>query len=368
MTARPILDESRRRTFIAAVSLVLVMVAVLLAAGCTDGKNVQERDNEKVRILVTSTIATTAASTDIGVIDNYSITTNRVSPLTVTTKIDGAYTIVRFVGAGTTTWTPPSGVSSVEYLVVAGGGGGNGGGGGAGGVVAGSNFPVSGNISVIVGAGGTGNYKTSGVLATNGANSVFSTITALGGGKGAQGNNYVASAGGSGGGAAGSNAGTNTMTPGAATQPASTSGGYGNAGGSGIYIAGFANGGGGGAGAAGGPGTSSSHGAGGIGIPSSITGTPTYYGGGGGGGGERIYAQTAGTGGLGGGGAGTIESSGVDGTAGTGGGGGGSVRWGGQSSGGNGGSGVVIIRYLTPGVSRSDNISYVTPVVTRSVD
>ena len=324
---------------------------------------------EKVRILVTSTIATTAAYQDIAVIDNYyPITTNPVSSLTVTTKIDGAYTIVQFVGAGTTTWTPPSGVSSVEYLVVAGGGGGSSGGGGAGGIVTGSNFPVSGNIGVTVGAGGTGNSKTSGVLATDGANSVFSTITALGGGKGALGNNYEASSGGSGGGAAGSNAGTNTMTPGAAIQPASTSGGYGNAGGSGIYIAGFANGGGGGAGAAGGPGTSSSHGAGGIGIPSSITGTPAYYGGGGGGGGERVYAQTAGAGGLGGGGAGTKESTGVDGTAGTGGGGGGSVRWGGQSYGGNGGSGVVIIRYITPVVTHSDTIPYTTPVVTRSVD
>ena len=164
MTARPLDPDSRRRPLCLAVALVLVMAAVLLVAGCTYGKNVQERDNEKVRILVTSTIATTAAYQDIAVIDNYyPITTNPVSSLTVTTKIDGAYTIVQFVGAGTTTWTPPSGVSSVEYLVVAGGGGGSSGGGGAGGIVTGSNFPVSGNTGVTVGAGGTGNSKTSGV-------------------------------------------------------------------------------------------------------------------------------------------------------------------------------------------------------------
>jgi hypothetical protein len=50
MTARPILDESCRRPFIAAVALVLVMVAVLLAAGCNDEGVVQTQDIEIVKI------------------------------------------------------------------------------------------------------------------------------------------------------------------------------------------------------------------------------------------------------------------------------------------------------------------------------
>ena len=70
--------------------------------------------------------------------------------------------------------------TNLEYLVVAGGGGGGtqGGGGGAGGYREGTNFPFSTAIAytVTVGAGGAAN--------TNGSDSVFSTITSTGGGKG----------------------------------------------------------------------------------------------------------------------------------------------------------------------------------------
>lgn len=78
---------------------------------------------------------------------------------------------------GSTVWTAPSDVSSVDYLVVGGGGGGGyggwsyfspgeyqvgeqsqGGGGGAGGLRVGSAYPVTGGTSytITVGAGGVG--------------------------------------------------------------------------------------------------------------------------------------------------------------------------------------------------------------------
>ena len=71
MTARPIVPESRRRPVCIAVALMLVMVAVLLASGCSsDGKNVKEPDSETITISLVSTIATTAAHPDIAVINN----------------------------------------------------------------------------------------------------------------------------------------------------------------------------------------------------------------------------------------------------------------------------------------------------------
>src|SRR6056300_2020052 len=105
---------------------------------------------------------------------------------------------------------PTGGPSNVDYLVVAGGGGGNpyGGGGGAGGYRTtfpspGCNagaFPISATTyPITVGSGGsTGNP------ATNGSNSVFSTITSTGGGGGTSGG-VVGLAGGSGSGGGGRN-------------------------------------------------------------------------------------------------------------------------------------------------------------------
>ena len=154
------------------------------------------------------------------------------------------------------------------YLVVAGGGGGgatNGGsgGGGAGGVLTGTISIVTGTTySVTVGAGGA--------ATTNGANSVFSTLTAVGGGAGSIGNGATTpgSAGGSGGGGGGQTA--SVVQGGAGTF------GQGYAGGVSFNSPNYGAGGGGGAGAVGGdggrgiPGTTS--GAGGAGVASSITG------------------------------------------------------------------------------------------------
>ena len=81
--------------------------------------------------------------------------------------------------SGTTTWTPPAGVGSVEYLVAGGGGGGqpySGSKGGSGGQVQQGTVVPSGTVTVTVGAGGAAN--------ANGAASSISggmTATATGG-------------------------------------------------------------------------------------------------------------------------------------------------------------------------------------------
>ena len=234
-----------------------------------------------------------------------------------------------------------------------------GGGGGGGGVVYNSAYAVSpGNITVTVGNGGAG--APAGVSrprGSNGGNSIFGLITAIGGGGGASeysNNNSPASSGGSGGGAAGCNS-----TAGAA----GTAGqGYAGGGTAGCYYPG----GGGGAGGAGGTNPAN----GGPGVANSITGTTLYYGGGGGGAG---YSGIAGNGGIGGGGGGAPKVSGgglggrrtlnpgSDGTVGTltsqtnvpggnggantGGGGGGGAHYNSNNYGGNGGSGVILVSY-----------------------
>jgi hypothetical protein len=77
-------------------------------------------------------------------------------------------------------WTgiPPS---VVEYLIVAGGGSGGGdrgGGGGAGGLLAGyAGITAGSSYTVTVGAGGV--YAGGYVQGTNGANSVFGSVTAI---------------------------------------------------------------------------------------------------------------------------------------------------------------------------------------------
>ena len=103
-----------------------------------------------------------------------------------------------------------------------------------------------------------------------------------------------------------------------------------------------ATGGGGGAGAAGANGSSNNGGNGGAGVATSISGSSVTYAGGGGGG---AYS-TQGTGGAGGGADGIKNSNGNSGTANTGGGAGGLYSTDtSQRYGGNGGSGIVILRY-----------------------
>ena len=277
-----------------------------------------------------------------------------------------------FAAVGTTSWTAPSGVTSVDVLVV-------GGGGGAGGVVyqAGRAVTPGASYTVVVGAGGygapggSGGVRTDGVVqsatghqftvsATSGGNSQFDSIIAYGGGYGGSSyfqytpNNGYGASGGSGGGASGYSDG-NTGRGGSGTAGQ----GYAGAGTIGQYYPG-------GGGGAGGPG-SVNPGNGGPGIANSILGETYYWGGGGGGSG---YSGNGGNGGIGGGGGGAVGTTrggfgginngapgygggtstwantrGGDAGASTGGGGGGGSHYNATNRGGEGGSGVVILRW-----------------------
>ena len=250
---------------------------------------------------------------------------------TVTTS--GNYRIHTFTSSGTFVQSLAS--LSVEYLVVAGGGAGGvgdagasayGGGGGAGGFR--TNVPgatsgggasaeaaltlSTGNKTVTVGAGGAG-ASGDNQLGTNGGDSVFDSITSIGGGRGGA-NSSDGSSGGSGGGGKESDGAGQAGTS-----------GQGYAGGSGSE-GGNRGGGGGGAGGAGGTTT------GGGGVSSSITGSSVSYAAGGG---------SSGAGGSGGGGNGG-NPTGQNASTNRGSGGGA-----GTQNSGNGGSGIVIVRYLT---------------------
>jgi hypothetical protein len=249
---------------------------------------------------------------------------------------DATYWYHTFAASGT--FTPKQSLSC-DYLVVAGGGGGGsyaGGGGGAGGYLTNTASLIATNYTVTIGAGGNGGAATSGTV---GSNSVFGAITATGGGYGggfAFGTN--GGPGGSGGGGNGSNSGLNST--GGAASPS----GQGNAGGgsSGGTTTPWGGAGGGGAGAVGASVSGTTAGGnGGAGLASSINGTSTTRAGGGGGGADPA---PAGTGGTGGGGNGAVAANATAGTANTGGGGGG--VWSPGYSGGAGGSGIVIVRYL----------------------
>lgn len=247
----------------------------------------------------------------------------------------------------------------LQALLVAGGGGGGGwvgAGGGAGGIVysTGTSVTLSSQKTIEVGAGGNRtSASTSGYVAgTNGGNSTFNNLVALGGGVGGtySGTVYLAGVNGGSGGGGSEPTASGSEVGGTATQPSSASGGYGNNGGTSLVGGGGS--GGGGAGAAGGASSNGNGGAGGAGLntwsawaTATSSGASGYYAGGGGGGSDN----SAGAGGAGGGGAGTKANDGqaTSGTANTGGGGGGARNSGGPATnqGGAGGSGIVILRY-----------------------
>ncbi|AOR29205.1 hypothetical protein FORMB_21820 [Formosa sp. Hel1_33_131] len=269
---------------------------------------------------------------------------------------DGAHTVHTFTTSGTFV---PNGNTNIEYLIVGGGGSAGisggfspSGGGGGGGVLTNTTTIANANTPIVVGQGGvpvfTGVFSTS--SATNGGDSSLGGITATGGGAG--GSSHVVNTiggvaapiygaglnGGSGGG--GGRANTNT----AGGQPTA---GQGNTGGQGANPN---SGGGGGASAAGADAAGNTPGAGGEGLSSSISGTSQVYGSGGGGAHRSFLTlvpggTNAGNGGLPGG----LGGNGIDGF----GGGAGGTGNAGSSiiTGANGGSGVVIIRYLTDNVT-----------------
>ena len=261
-----------------------------------------------------------------------------------------------------TSWTAPAGVTQIEVLVVAGGGAGhhnNSGGGGAGGLVYNRSFTVTpGNsYTVTVGAGGIGMLDSNAASRQtyqNGANSVFGSITAIGGGGGSGWNYYENGFDGGSGGGAGGNPTADVL----AYRGGNPTANQGHAGGWGSNVQSGDSGGGGGGGA-GGPGESAKWGGGtgvggdgGPGLPISITGSTVYYaagggggGGGGGQGGNGGFGQTAPEG-RGGSNTGPYLA-GQNAANSTGNGGGG----GDNSNGGNGGSGVVVIRYQATGTA-----------------
>ncbi|MGB0377551.1 MAG: LamG domain-containing protein, partial [Poseidonia sp.] len=257
-------------------------------------------------------------------------------------------------------WRVPTGVVDVEYLVLGGGGGGGahvGGGGGGGGVLTGNNSSVAGAIlPVTVGHGGRGGAlltpgscgaacSSQSRQAQNGGESQFADISVNGGGSGGHWNYFSPGSGGSGGGSGSSTSGGSGTGTGATRQ------GYDGGNGDGVATYGYLTGGGGGAGGWGENHTTSSStsGDGGSGRTSSITGTSVAYGGGGGGGGHDT-GVTVGSGQDGGGnGATATATQAGSGTHGLGGGGGGSGGNSGSiaSKGGDGGYGVVIVRFAS---------------------
>ena len=264
-----------------------------------------------------------------------------------TKSTSGSKTIHTFTSPGTFSVTSGSN-TNLEYLVVAGGGGAGGGGGGAGGYRTGTGFSVgTGSYTVTVGGGGNGGSGGPIPSGNAGSNSVFSTITAAGGGAGgsAGGNGGNGGSGGAGGQDAGS-AGSGNTPP--VSPPQGNNGGVTQRNGYG------GGGGGGGAGQAGSNATSATPviargGQGGNGTANSISGSSVTYAGGGGGGCNTNTgpAPGPGVGGSGGGGTGAYQhqTNGSNGTTNTGGGGGGAEYDG--PVGGNGGSGIVILSYPT---------------------
>ena len=271
---------------------------------------------------------------------------------------------------------------NIEYLTVAGGGGGGswvGGGGGAGGVVTGSytltpTLPGT-TLNVDVGAGGVGSYNPGGYSgmpnSSPGGNSELtflatsvSTPYAYGGGEGQSWTKNVTVRGNGGSGGGGSQSGVQY----------SGTAGQGNNGGTGYGTTPYPCGGGGGYSAVGGsaPASNSVPGVGGAGgffdlVNTVAKGSPQgYVAGGGGAGCHGAGCNGSSTGGTGGGGNGRSETTATadNGTANTGGGGGGSGNGGSSvSRGGNGASGLVVLKI--PNDNYSGNTTG-SPVVTTS--
>ena len=282
---------------------------------------------------------------------------------TDTSSISG-YTMHIFTTAGSivnpTLDCSSGGAGTAEILIVAGGGGGGGiigGGGGAGGLIYTSSYSLgSKNYEIIVGKGGSGGngYNHGSQQGKKGQNSVFDnageslTLTAIGGGGGGLYNVNSEDYTGDGGSGGGSGRNSSHAPAGTATINQGHNGGTPGSGGE-------RTGGGGGAGGEGDSGSAERSGDGGVGEDYSTEFSSNYGDSGwfasGGGGGIRLGSADPGTASAGGGGNGVGESiKAGDGLVNTGGGGGGSGFDGVNTdiTGGNGGDGIVIIKYLTP--------------------
>jgi uncharacterized repeat protein (TIGR02543 family) len=348
------ISSARHRARPGAKQLVAWVSALVLLAGFI---SIQPSTSDQANAATVSDVTNScqfAVSSPAVTIDSTSTSVSLV----------GARCVIKFLTVGSYSITVPSDKTSLDYLVVAGGGGGGSGGGGGGGVLMGSNLAVTPGASLSLsvgagGAGGSGGNSSTPVNSTNGGASTFSSLTALGGGSGGQGN-QAARNGGSGGGSRYD-----------CTSANSTCIGYGTAGqgNNGAPSTATSYGGGAGGGGAGGAGqnttAANTGGRGGDGLQSSITGSAIYYGGGGGGGinqnSSTFTPNGGGLGGLGGGGTGStygfqgyqtsanlqgVYSNSTAGQANTGGGGGGTDPEDAYAS--AGGSGIVVLSFLSP--------------------
>jgi trimeric autotransporter adhesin len=159
---------------------------------------------------------------------DYTLTVTReFGPCSPTSSASDGFTTLTFSTTGGCTWSTPTGLANAQLLVVGGGGGGGdsstthtGGGGGAGGYFSSSSVAVSGDVLIIVGVGGSG-ASSSTTNGTAGGDSAFGSLKVGGGGYGNSvsfatsqragagngGSGYVS--GGSGGGGRSRNAGNN---------------------------------------------------------------------------------------------------------------------------------------------------------------
>ena len=250
----------------------------------------------------------------------------------------------KFTSSGTFTATALA--TQVDALMVAGGGGGGGdnaGGGGAGGMVVHTGISVSAQgYSIVIGGGGNGStlsHGDGGPYATAGSNTTAFGYSVTGGGQGASSGGANAGSGGSGGG------GGNEAA--SATGGSGTSG-QGNNGGNGANGGGGGGGGKGAVGQAGNVRSSAKGGLGGAGLQNNYaTGSNLWYAAGGNGGNENSqYDSPGSTNGIGGVSNTNGSNRATSGTANTGSGGGGSTHTtSANPASGDGGSGVVVIRY-----------------------
>ena len=292
-----------------------------------------------------------------GVYKGQSAASGNSSSGTLTTH--GSYAVNTFLSSST--FDAGTAGVTVDILVVGGGGGGGigmGGGGGGGAVLTYTSQSLSaGTHTVTVAAGGTSG-STNFSRGTNGASSQFASLAAaIGGGGGGAYNNQTGLNGANGGGGGGKEGnGSEFVSPGTGTG-SGRSGGYGVQRRNGNY---GGAGGGGGYGTNGGDGVHEGRGGhGGNGITNDYrTGSAVYYGGGGGG--ANYSSYIGGTGGDGGGGDGHMGSGGATtqpGTANTGGGGGGGFET--YTGQGNGGTGIVVVRYTANALTvlSADNLT-----------
>jgi len=335
-----------------------------------------------------------AAYPTVSYLNPFSVRTLTAYPVTdvyTFTYINGVY-----YGSVVQGYTPTTATFNVSALIVGSGGGAGGdmgGGGGGGGVIFTNTLALTaGTFTYVqVGSGGMpfpaastfgqpGAHQYT-ISASNGQNTIFGSLTALGGGYG--GSSYQSytpnnGAGGGANGVTGTGGGSSAYSNGATNTGGAGTPGQGYRGGNctGQYY-------GGGGGGAGGPGYDASNRPdGGIGFLCPILGYPLYWGGGGGGaaysGGSGGYGAPGGGGGGavntsyggpgynnaqgGGGGGNNAQTNHPGGNAGanTGGGGGAGSHYNANNRGGQGGSGIVIISY--PGTPRSSSGDIITTV------